>query len=171
MGWMGVMTAGGNDAQKILRPLIDWLSAGRSYSKFRERYPEFSEWDIGAAIHSLPTRVAFPAAKTPQLVFGAHALILQLQALYGVFRDPMSDNRRVAERALFDEWAVDLFLYCRQEPQSGLRYLAMLHDAEARTALALAKEGYDVSLAAMTRLRDWRKLAMQLPPAGFTLRS
>ena len=147
--------------------LFEWMAAGRTYSEFREAFPEYSEWDISAAIHALPKPVVFARPRTPYLEIGAPALSERLGALYAIFKDPLSENRSAAERTLVDEWAVDLFSYCRQKPMAGLRFLAMLQDAETQTYLVLTKDGFRVSLVVGLRLGFWKRIATQLPPFGF----
>lgn len=70
-----------------------------------------------------------------------------------------TDDRNRIESAIVDDWAVELFRYCRRCSSPGLRMVAMLTDAQEHLNDAYARVGIEPTDAAMDRVRSWQRLA------------
>jgi hypothetical protein len=121
---------------------------------------------------SLPESVRWPRPSNALFKYGEPALRDQLLSLPpwprqqppGVYELPPRDRIEI-ECCIVDDWAVELFEYCRTRPQSGLRMTAMLDQVDkAISPWDRHRIGLHTSIECFERIVFWQRLAMELPP-------
>ena len=145
------------DPRNAYTLFLKWLVDGGTYVGFRAAHPEFSEDDITAGIAALPRPVVFPSPQTSYRTYGAHALVERLLALPSrPIADPPTPERIDLECQIVDQWAVELFQYCRTRHSCGLRMYAMIS----------AAHNYGIRLHATWEAHDriwmWKRLAERM---------
>lgn len=119
---------------------------------------------------SLPDSVRWPRAQTVYFDVGGAALCERLLALppwqrtkpIGEWEEPPA-TRVALECEIIDEWATELFQYCRQRPPLGLRMLAMMDNIERSVSpFDQSRIGLTISWPAFKRLLGWQRLAGRL---------